>query len=137
MDRAQVLDDFVWTRARQMLSNEEITAVINRQRNQSEMTNTVFEFATYSSTIITSVILLLDEYPDVRCSSQALTFLLSRLAIHQDKALAWAELATPNQLQERMAKLPGFAFLFLTIYPNDSAESFMARDAFWQAMLGS
>ena len=136
-DRTQVLDDFVWMRARQMLSNEEITAVINRDLSHLAMSDAVFDFATYSSTILTSVLLLLDEHPDVRCSSHALSLLLSKLTNHQDKGLAWAQKMGALALQDRMSELPGFAFLFLTIYPNDSAESFMARDAFWHAMLGN
>ena len=39
-------------------------------------------------------------------------------------------------LQAQLTGLPGFAFMLLTLYPNDSAESFMARDAFWTALLG-
>ena len=35
------------------------------------------------------------------------------------------------------ALLGSEAFLSLTLFPNDSAESFMARDAFWHAMLGN
>ncbi len=30
-DRARLLDDFIWGEARRLLSNDEITAVINRQ----------------------------------------------------------------------------------------------------------
>ena len=34
------------------------------------------------------------------------------------------------------ASWPGCAFLLLILSPSDSAESFLARDAFWAAMLG-
>jgi hypothetical protein len=35
-----------------------------------------------------------------------------------------------------MAALPGHAFLLLAMSPSDSADSFLARDAFFAAMLG-
>ena len=37
---------------------------------------------------------------------------------------------------QRLPAWPGCAFLLLIRSPSDSAESFLARDAFWAAMLG-
>lgn len=135
-DRMAQLDDFVWGEARRLLSNEEITAVINRQPYTLATSHTILEYATMCSAVITSILMLLEEGDPAAQPEQALALLLSRSAEHQEAALDWIQEGGFERLKSVMARLPGFAFLYLAVYPNDSAESFMARDAFWTAMLG-
>lgn len=135
-DRARQLDDFVWGEARRLLSNDEITAVINRQPYTLATSHAILEYATMCSAVMTSVLLLLAEPSDADCPHHALVLLLSRDSDHQEVAVRWIHRGGFASLKSVMTTLPGFAFLYLAVYPNDSAESFMARDAFWTAMLG-
>ncbi|MCB1969412.1 MAG: hypothetical protein KDG54_03295 [Geminicoccaceae bacterium] len=135
-DRAAVLDTFLWKRARTMLSNEEITAVINRLRHCQGGSYAVLEYATVCGSILTGVVLQLKEPGEIASPFHTLTFLLSRKVEHQQLGARWVQALGQKALEEAMSTLPGYAFMFLATYPNDSAESFMARDAFWAAMLG-
>ncbi|MCB2054442.1 MAG: hypothetical protein KDE35_09400 [Geminicoccaceae bacterium] len=135
-DRARLLDDFVWQQARKMLSNEEITAVVNRLNHSHGGSYAVLEYATTCGAILTSVILQLKEAADLHSPHQAMAYLLSRDVEHQQVGTRWVRAYGVDALQGAMSTLPGFAFLFLTAYANDSAESFMARDAFFAALLG-
>ena len=135
-DRVRLLDDFIWGEARRLLSNDEITAVINRQPYTLATSHAILEYTTMCSAVLTSVLILLDESGKADCPHHALVLLLSRETEHQDAAVDWVREGGFASLQAEMTFLPGFAFLYLAVYPNDSAESFMARDAFWTAMLG-
>ncbi len=135
-DRMAQLDDFVWSEARRLLSNEEITAVINRQPYTLATGHAILEYATMCGAVITSILVLIGEGSSARQPEEALALLLSRHAAHQETALGWIQTGGFERLRTVLARLPGFAFLILAVYPNDSAESFMARDAFWTAMLG-
>ena len=135
-DRSRLLDDFIWGEARRLLSNDEITAVINRQPYTLATSHAILEYTTMCSAVMTSVLVLLDESGVADCAQHALVLLLSRETRHQEAAVDWVQKGGFASLQAEMTTLPGFAFLYLAIYPNDSAESFMARDAFWTAMLG-
>lgn len=136
-DRARLLDDFIWGEARRLLSNDEITAVINRQPYTLATSHAILEYTTMCSAVMTAVLVLLEESGGADCAHHALVLLLSRDTGHQDAAVDWVRRGGFASLQAEMTTLPGFAFLYLAVYPNDSAESFMARDAFWTAMLGS
>ena len=135
-DRVRHLDAFIWSQARRLLSNDEITAVINRQPCTLATSHAILEYATMCSAVMTSIVILLDERDTGGCAAHALVLLLSRDAHHQEAAVDWVRRGGFVPLQSLMTTLPGFAFLYLAVYPNDSAESFMARDAFWTAMLG-
>ena len=88
--------------------------------------------------MLTGALAALAEADAVGSAPQALTFLLSRKQEHRDAATAWIAMpAATEALHAQLTTLPGFAFMLLTLYPDgNSAESFMARDAFWAAMLG-
>ena len=135
-DRATILDEFVWSRARTMLSNEEITAVINRARHSHGGSYALLEYSTVCGVILTSVMLRLKEPHDICSPHHALSCLLSREPEHQRAGTEWVREAGPQAIERALSRLPGYAFLLMSIYPNDSAECFMARDAFWAAMLG-
>ncbi len=135
-DRAKLLDEYLWIEARTRLSTDGVTAVVNRHPEIFRRGHPAVAYATWCTAIVASVLQLLGEDGRADCAEHALTLLLSRRPEHQDSADAWLERATPEDLQRELAKLPGYAFLLLTLSPNDSAESFIARDAFWTAMLG-
>lgn len=136
-DRARVLDEYLWERVRVGLSSDLVTSVINRQGQTHPEAGRVAAHASYCSAVLTGTLAILAEGRGVGGAPHALTLLLSQKQEHRDAAIAWiAETAAATFLQAQLTKLPGFAFMLLTLYPNDSAESFMARDAFWAAMLG-
>jgi hypothetical protein len=118
-DRARVLDEF------------------NRQSQRPLQVERVAAYAGYCSAVLTGMLATLGESGAVGNAAQALTFLLSQKDQHREAAVDWvAATAATAVLQAQLTGLPGFAFMLLTLYPNDSAESFMARDAFWTALLG-
>ncbi|HMR29460.1 MAG TPA: hypothetical protein PKA13_00960 [Geminicoccaceae bacterium] len=136
-DRARVLDEYLWERVRVALSSDLVTAVINRQCQSHPDAARVAAHAGYCSAVLTGALVTLAEGRGVGGVPHALALLLSQKQEHRDAAIAWiAETAATGALQAQLTRLPGFAFMLLTLYPNDSAESFMARDAFWAAMLG-
>jgi len=135
-DRAKLLDEYLWAEARARLSTDGVTAVVNRHPETFRRGHPCAAYATWCTAIVTAVLALLDERDRALCAEQALTLLLSRRADHRQAAELWLAEATPEELHRELARLPGYAFLLLTLCPNDTAESFMARDAFWTAMLG-
>jgi hypothetical protein len=135
-DRAKLLDEYLWAEARARLSTDGITAVVNRHAQTFRRPHPSTAYATWCSAIVTTVLLLLDEPGPVAGAPQALTFLLSQRPEHRAAVSDWLPGVAPEELQRELAGLPGYAFLLLTVCPNDTAESFMARDAFWTAMLG-
>lgn len=135
-DRAKLLDEYCWTQARVRLSTDGVTAVVNRHAEVFKRGHPSGAYATWCSAIVASVLLLLDEPGPVVAAEQALTHLLSAHPPHRAAVDGWLGERTPAELQRELARFPGYAFLLLTLCPNDTAESFMARDAFWQAMLG-
>ncbi len=135
-DRAKALDGYLWNEARARLSTDGVTAVVNRHAEVFRPGHPSGAYASWCTTVIGAVLTLLDEPHRPSCAEHALTLLLSRQPEHRDAADAWLVEVTPEDLQRELARLPGYAFLLLTLYPNDCAESFVARDAFWMAMLG-
>ncbi|MCS6877698.1 MAG: hypothetical protein N2038_03370 [Geminicoccaceae bacterium] len=135
-DRARVLDDYLWAQARERLSTDGVTAVVNRHAEAFRPGHPSRGYAVWCQSIVSAVLVLLEEAGPVLCAPQALTCLLSLRPEHRALVDPWLAETTPEELHRELARLPGYAFLLLTLCPNDSAESFMARDAFWRAMLG-
>jgi hypothetical protein len=126
-----------WSDANQLLSNDEITAVINRQVLPVDGTQAVHEYARKVKQVLTGAFVLLNEPPVVGSVWQAFTWLLLERERERLPALAWLRAADPAVLRDHLAMLPGFAFLILAAMPSDAVETFLARDAFWDAMLGA
>jgi hypothetical protein len=135
-DRARILDGYCWSRAQRELSLDEITGIVNRQVRYLRQSPAARRYADCTSGAIAGALMVLGEAGRVASHTAALVHLLSGEPAMQEPALAWLAAAGSDGLRPAMARLPGFAFLFLVLYPNDSAESFMARDAFFAAMLG-
>lgn len=135
-DRAQLFDSFFWSTAQATLSTDLVTAIVNRHVETFRPGSPGQTYASYCAPVATAVLMLLAEPPAITGTEQALTCLLSRDPTHQQAAVTWIERTGGQDLQPTLTRLPGYAFMFLTCCPNDTAESFMARDAFWAAMLG-
>ena len=135
-DRAKELDRFFWSAANDRLGHGEITAVINRQVLGNAEARAVRDYAHQVKCVLTAVLILLNERPEIGSIWQGLTWLLGRRAQEHDPAQAWIRRSDPAALRGHLANLPGFAFLILAATQDDTVESFLARDAFWDAMLG-
>lgn len=136
-DRAARLDAAIWEQARLMLSNDQITAVINRLNHSHGRCYAVLEYSTFVGATVSALLMRLEELPTIASTHHAFTCALSKMDEHQAGARTWIASQQDNvQLERTLSKLPGYSFALMTIYDNDTAESFMARDAFWRAMLG-
>lgn len=135
-DRGKILDEFFWGEASRGLSPDIVTSVINRQSHVFRPGHPSRAYAAYCMPIVAGALLMLGEKPEVRQTEQALSMALSSERSHREAARHWLELDHYEQARESLAQLPGYAFLFLTVHAQDGVESFMARDAFWVAMLG-
>lgn len=142
-ERPKVLDDFFWDEAKSRLDNERVTAVINRQGHAREHGAAVRAYARHCRGAVTAALVMLAEPARAAVADDPAAALAHRLSLqpeHQDAAEAagWGgdDAARRERLAAALAGLPGHAFLLLATIPNDSAESFLARDAFFAAMLG-
>jgi len=136
-DRAAVIDQMIWDEARRMLSNEEITAVINRISYSHGRSYSIIEYSNFASATLAALLMRLDEAPIITSVHHALTRLISKSKRDQDAARQWlACQRDPAIISRPLSRLPGYAFFCLTVFSDDTSESFMARDAFWKAMLG-
>ena len=136
-DRARVLDEYFWSRARATLSSDSVTAVINRKLHELPNAEDVRRYARYCGSVVATALSVLGDQGAVVGEPHALTLSLSTTDAHRLRAADWIAAQPAGALGEQLRQLPGYAFLSLTCHPNDSAESFMARDAFWTAMLGN
>ncbi len=140
-ERPKVLDAFLWDEAKSRLDNERVTAVINRQGHGPAHAAPVGAYARHCRAVVTAALVELAEparAPAEGGEAAALAHRLSLLDEHQEAAAAagWADEARRDRIASTLADLPGHAFLLLATSPNDSADSFLARDAFFAAMLG-
>jgi hypothetical protein len=92
-------------------------------------------FGTWSRAVITAVLVELPEEPAVGNPHQALTHLLSGELRLARMAAGWTAAHGVAPLQHALRELPGYALVLLAASPNDTAERFMARDAFWAAVM--
>jgi hypothetical protein len=137
-DRADILDDFFWDHAKSRLRHEVITAVVNRRgRDDAVAAAEIEQYALYCRAVLTAAILRMPESVRIDGPASALTYRLSTLRRHAGPAEAWLDGVGFDCVPAELARRPGYAFLILTLSPNDAVESFVARDAFFAAMLGS
>lgn len=131
------LDWVVWEQARTQLSSDQITAIINRLNHSHGHCYAISEYAAFVSALIATVLSSLDEVDLVDEPYLTMLLLLSETDSDALKAQADQSIQDEPTFQSALSRLPGFAFALMIRYSNDSQESFMARDAFWRAMLGS
>lgn len=135
-DRARAFDELYWTEARRRLATDAITAIVNRQADKLADPEVIAAYGRFCGAVTTAVLLHLDEPLTIDEDAAALIHLFSLAEKHREAAVDWIAERHQLGLAASLPSWPGCAFLLLILSPSDSAESFMARDAFWAAMLG-
>ena len=135
-DRAHAFDEFYWAEAKRRLATEDVTAIVNRQSAKLVGPDRVEAYRRFCLAVTTAALLQLDEPVRVEDEAAALVYFFSHHDPYHDAAVTWIGEGHHLGLAGRLAAWPGCAFLLLILSPSDSAESFLARDAFWAAMLG-
>ena len=135
-DRVQVFDELFWAEANHRLSTEDVTAIVNRQAGRLGGQAEVGTYTRFCSAVVATALVQLDEPLGVADEGAALIHYFSAEPAHREVALEWIGAGHHHGLAGRLPAWPGCAFLLLILSPSDSAESFIARDAFWAAMLG-
>lgn len=135
-DRVRALDAFFWAEAKARLPTEDVTAIVNRQVAAIADPAPLARYTAFCRAVVTAMLLTLDDSARIEDEAAALVHFFSQDRIHQEAAVEWIGDGHQDFLQRRLPAWPGCAFLLLILSPSDSAESFLARDAFWAAMLG-
>jgi hypothetical protein len=135
-DRAKAFDRFFWAVARSRLTTEDVTAIVNRQSGSVSDPARIEAYTRYCRAIVTATLLSLDDSKSCDDAAAALVHFFSLDRTHQEAAVDWIGNGHHAEFAGRLPGWPGCAFLLLILSPSDSAESFLARDAFWAAMLG-
>jgi hypothetical protein len=140
--RADAFDTYFLRQAEAMLRPEGLTELINgpsapsdREQTTGDLEERLARFCTWSRVIVTAVLLDLDERRDVTNAHQALTYLLTRHVPFARAAGEWSAKVGIAPIRDAFGELPGYALVLLAMSPNDTAERFLARDAFWTAVM--
>ena len=140
--RADALDTYFLRQAEAMLQPRGLTELIGGPSGPPDWTRAapdleerLARFCSWSRAIVTAVLLDLDERRDVINPHQALTFLLTRHVPFVRAAAGWSAKAGMAPIRQALGELPGYALVLLAMSPNDTAERFLARDAFWTAVM--
>jgi putative hemolysin len=140
--RADAFDTYFLRQAEAMLRPEGLTELLGGTPGASEgepitpdLEERLARFCAWSRAIVTAVLLDLDERGEVVDPYQALTYLLTRHVPFAKAAAAWSARAGMAAIQQALCELPGYALVLLATSPNDTVERFMARDAFWSAVM--
>ena len=139
--RADTFDTYFLRQAEAMLRPSGLTELIGgaaplgEDQTAPDLEERLARFCTWSRAIVTAVLLELGERREVINPHQALTYLLTRHVPFARAAAAWAAKAGMTPIKEALCELPGYALVLLAMSPNDTAERFLARDAFWTAVM--
>lgn len=140
--RADAFDTYFLRQAEAMLRPEGLTELIggpsappDGAHITPDLEQRLAWFCTWNRAIVTAVLLDLDERRDVIDPHQALTYLLTRHVPFAKAAAAWSAKAGMAPIRQALCELPGYALVLLAMSPNDTAERFLARDAFWTAVV--
>jgi hypothetical protein len=138
--RADVLDTYFLRQAEAMLRPKGLSELIGGPSGRADLTTPELEerlrrFCAWNRAIVTAVLLDLDERQDVINPHQALTYLLTRDVTFVRAAAGWSAKAGLAPIRQALGELPGYALVLLATSPNDTAERFLARDAFWAAVM--
>ena len=140
--RADALDTYFLRQGEAMLQPKGLTELIGGPSPPAQgvqITHDLEErlgrFCAWNRAIVTAVLLDLDERRDVINPHQALTYLLTRHVPFARAAAAWSAKAGMAPIRQTLCELPGYALVLLAMSPNDTAERFLARDAFWTAVM--
>ncbi|MEL6962620.1 MAG: hypothetical protein AAFO01_07680 [Pseudomonadota bacterium] len=140
-DRADKLDAYFTRQADGMLGSKRMGAMVGAQlSSMSDATelptpsDQAATFATWCRAVTTGVMIDLEKRLEIEEPTQALTYLVARDWHFARSAAAWVAENGMAPIAEAMKGLPGYAIVLLATSPNDTAERFLARDAFWEAV---
>jgi hypothetical protein len=139
--RADTFDTYFLRQAEAMLRPKGLTELISGQRPSCDsiaarrLEKRATRFATWSRAIVSAVLLDLCEREEVDNAQQALTYLVSCELRLAKAAALWTAEHGMAPVERTLRELPGYALVLLAASPNDTAERFMARDAFWTAVM--
>lgn len=142
-ERARTFDKYFVRQAEAMLRNEGLTELVTGpgtpvelHGGRRELEERARRFASWSRATVTALLLDLNERIEITNAEQALTYLLSRDVALAKAAARWTARHGNQPIARVLEDLPGYAVVLLASSPNDTAGRFMARDAFWVAVLG-
>lgn len=139
--RSEIFDIWFLRQAETMLGVSGVNRLISGERAAADpppaetIEERALRFGTWSRAVVTAVLVELPEEPIVSSPHQALTHLLSGELRLARMAAGWTAGHGVAPLQHALRELPGYALVLLAASPNDTAERFMARDAFWAAVM--
>lgn len=140
-DRAEAFDTYFVRQAEAMMQPTGLTELVSGYLKEGATPGDhrvrAERYAGWSRTLVTAVLLELDERFAVNEPHQALTCLLSRDLLHARAAARFTAQHGMASIGGALERLPGYALVLLASSPNDSAERFLARDAFWTAVMGA
>jgi hypothetical protein len=139
--RVEMFDTYFLRQAEAMLWPRGLTALVGGRSSPSgepldprQLERRCVRFAGWSRTLATAVLLDLDERIEVTSAEQGLTYLLSCELGYTKAAAVWIAFHGMRAIVQSLHRLPGYALVLLAASPSDTAERFMARDAFWTAV---
>lgn len=140
-DRADALDMYFSRQADGMLGSRRMSAMVGGSiepfgdlQDARPVDERAANFATWCRAITTAVMIDLDQNRVIKEPAQALTYLVARDWQFAKSAAAWVAQHGMVPIAECLSGLPGYAIVLLATSPNDTAERFVAREAFWQAV---
>ena len=139
--RAETFDTYFLRQAEAMLRPAGLTELISGQRPRCDsiparrLEERATRFANWSRAIVSAVLLDLSEREEVDNPKQALTYLVSGELRLAKAAALWTAEHSMAPVEKALRELPGYTLVLLAASPNDTAERFMARDAFWAAVM--
>lgn len=140
--RVEMLDTYFLRQSEAMLQPRGLTELVGGQPSPPgnpldphQLERRCARFTDWSRTMVTAVLLHLGERLEVTAAEQGLTYLLSRDRGYAKAAAVWTTFHGMSAIVQALHRLPGYALLLLAASPSDTAERFMARDAFWAAVM--
>lgn len=140
-DRADKLDGYFTQQADGMLGSRHMGAMVGNGLSvvtdidkPNAEGDKAANFAVWCRAVTTAVLIDLDHRIEIEEPTQALTYLVARDWQFAKSAAGWVAKNGMASVADALHKLPGYAIVLLATSPNDTAERFMARDAFWQAV---
>jgi len=142
-ERVRIFDKYFVRQAEAMLRNDGLTELVGGPKTpvrlhpgRREPEERVRRFTAWSRATVTALLLDLDERLEITNVEQALTYLRARDVAIAKAAARWTAHHGNAPIARALEDLPGYAVVLLASSPNDTAVRFMARDAFWIAVLG-
>jgi hypothetical protein len=140
-DRADKLDSYFTQQADGMLDRTRMgsmlggrLAVVTDLTGPLDPDEHAVGFSVWCRAITTAIMLDLERCLEVREPAQALTYMVARDWHFARSAASWIAENGMAPVADALKRLPGYAMVLLATSPNDTAERFIARDAFWQAV---